>query len=247
MNAKFRFFAALSALLLAGCTTPSELDALIARHTEARGGVAAIEAVDNIRARVEIVEPGFTIDGDYRARDGAMRIDIYADGARVFSEGVDADGAWQQDGPGAPIVASTEKGRAALLHGIEFNLFGLHQLRARGHALSLEADETIDGVDYKVVKITLDDGFETYFYLNPETAMIERRRDVRALHPDADPAEKLIENRFTDFVRKCGVVISGASQQVDVKTGDVMQRTRLIEQNCNLEDEELQIERDAAV
>lgn len=240
--------AASAAALTAACTSApaNPLDETIRRHTEARGGAAAIDAVKNIRTEVEVIEPGFTVTGDYRARDGAMRIDIYADGVRVFSEGVYEGRSWQQGGAGAPVTATSDAGRAALLHGIEFNLFGLHQLEARGHALSLEGEETVDGAAYKVVKVTLGDGFETYLYINQQTSMLERRRDIRALHPDADPTEKLIENLYFDFTDYCGVLSPASSRQIDVRTGEELQRTRIIKQDCNLSEEALQLTPDAA-
>lgn len=241
--------AALASSMAVSCSGPQkdELSLLIDRHTAARGGAAAIEAIENIRAKVEITEPTFSIVGDYRARDGAMRIDIYAGDKRVFSEGVDDGGAWEQAGSTAPVTESSDAGRAALLHGIEFNVFGLHEFPARGHSLLLAGDETLDGTAYKVIKATLADGFETYLYLNPETMMIERRRDVRALHPDADPTEKLIENRYVDFADYCGVKIPESSRQIDARDGAELQRTHLISQECNLPEAELRVARDAAV
>lgn len=242
-------FAAALLLLAGACAerAPGDIDAIIIANTKARGGAAAIEGVRNIRTRIEIKEPTFEVMGDYRAKDGAMRIDIYSDGARVFSEGLDADGGWQQQGAGAPFTEQSAAGKAALGHGIEFNLFGLHQLAARGHTLALDGDETIDGIAYKVIKVTLSDGFETFLYLNPANGMVERRRDIRALHPDVDATQKLIENRYYDFEDYCGVKSSSRSEQVDATTGEIMQTTKVLSQACNLSDDDLAIERGAAV
>lgn len=240
-------FATAMLLFAASCAAPqkSELAKVIDANVAARGGATAIENIRNIRTQVDIVEPTFAVTGDYRAKDGQMRVDIYADGSRVFSEGVDDGGAWQQDGAGAPITPSSDKGRAALLHGIEFNLFGLHQLTGRGHTLSLESDEIIDGKVFEVVRATLNDGFETYLFINPETSMIERRRDIRALHPDVDPATKLIESQYFDFRDYCGVRSSASSRQIDVTTGAEMQTTKIVKQECNLPEKALQLPRDA--
>lgn len=245
-----RILAMLTAIGLAascGDAPDDDLTELIARHTQARGGASAIEAISAVRMEVEIEEPGFTVTGDYRATADMMRIDIFDKGKRVFSEGVDENGAWQQMGKDAPFELSSEKGRAALLHGIEFNLFGLHQLAARGHSLVLLGDETIDGIAYKVVGVTLADGFETFLYINPESALIERRRDVRALHPDADPSEKLLETIYFDFARRCGVLSPASTRQIDARTGEELQRTRVARQVCNVSGDALRIERDALV
>ena len=215
MKVNLRLAALVAATSLSACTTAApSLDALLRSHTAARGGAEVFDAIENLRTEVEIIEPTFTVRGDYRARDGAMRIDIYADGARVFSEGVDSEGSWQQNGEGAPVTATSDEGRAALLHGIEFNLFGLHELKARGHSLSLAGAEALDGATYHVIRILLSDGFETFLYLNSETLMIERRRDVRALHPDADPTKQLIENQYLDFTPRCGIMSPASSRQI---------------------------------
>jgi len=234
-------------LFASSCATPpnGDLANIIDANVAARGGATALENIRNIRTKVEIVEPTFAVTGDYRAKDGRMRIDIYADGARVFSEGVDDVGAWQQNGEGAPITESSASGRAALLHGIEFNLFGLHQLTDRGAALSIEGDENIDNVTFRGIKVRLADGFETYLYFNPATSMIERRRDVRALHPDVDPTTKLIENRYFDFRDFCGVLSPASSRQVDVISGTELQTTKIVSQECNLPEKALQLPRDA--
>lgn len=246
MKTRFRSAVILAAAASASCASSPTLDQLLRQNAEARGGLVAIEGVDSLRTKVEIIEPTFTVTGDYRARDGAMRVDIYSDGERVFSEGVDAKGSWQQQGQGAPITGTTDEGRAALLHGIEFNIFGLHELPRRGHKLSYAGIERLDGVNFDVIKINLSDGFETYLFLHPDTAMIERRRDVRALHPDANPTKKLIENRYFEFVRRCGVLSPASTRQVDVVSGEELQRTKVISQDCNLGDEALEIERPAA-
>lgn len=238
-----------ASICLGGCATGAvSVDDLIGRNTAARGGADALNAIGNMRVLVEITEPQFTVVGDYRARaDGRMRIDIYADGARVFSEGIDAEGAWQRAGGDAPIEPASEKGAAALAHGVEFNLYSLDALRARGSRVDAAGRERLDGVDHHVLKVALPDGFETFLYVDPDSWQIARRRDVRALHPDVDPAEKLIENQYSDFKLQCGAIFAAASRQIDARTGAELQTTRLVDQECNLSEDALQIPRDVSV
>ena len=74
-----------------GCKrTATTVDEIIDRNTEARGGRRAIEAVQSLAIDLKIVDPGFAVDGTYRAaRPGKMRIDISADGGTAVSS---ADG-----------------------------------------------------------------------------------------------------------------------------------------------------------
>ncbi|MDP9199431.1 MAG: hypothetical protein M3O07_09490, partial [Pseudomonadota bacterium] len=113
--------------LLAGCTNAGDdmdLESVVARHVEARGGQAAIEAVQSFETDIRIVEPAFTVDGRYVAtRDGRMRIDISVAGERVFTEAVDHGSAWSwspDEGEGG-IRAGSDG--AAARHRIAFQAF----------------------------------------------------------------------------------------------------------------------------
>lgn len=238
------------AVALSGCGGPAEQEAgltadeVIARHLDAIGGAEAIDALENIRIRPEVIEPGFTIFGDYRAtREGRMRVDIYAGGERVFSEGIDGDGGWQQAGVGAEFVETTPIARQALAHGIEFNLFGLHDLASRGHRASLFGREEIDGIDYYVLHVAMEDGFERYVFIHPETWLVDRYREVSALHPDIDAEERPAETLQGNFRESCGVLRATETRKVDRETGEEIQRTRALSVECNLDPDSLNIGR----
>ncbi len=190
--------------LTSACTVAAPapgLDDIVARHVSARGGVAAIEAVRVFETDIEITEPSFTVDGAYIAtRDGSMRVDISADGERVFTEALDSGRAWSWS-LGEGVKEGTAQGAAALRHGIDlpFKLFGLHEMSAQGHRLELAGSETIGGIDYHVLKLTLADGFESLYFINAATGLIERDRQRRALHVDVDPAPVWIETSYEDY------------------------------------------------
>ena len=89
-----------------------------------------------------IVEPQFTVDGVYRAdRNLRMRIDVYANGKRVFTEAYDGRRAWQMGDDGIPREANA-KGAAALRNGVLLpgKLFGLHEAHLTGHKLQHTGD-----------------------------------------------------------------------------------------------------------
>lgn len=246
--------AVLAGLVIPGCSGAEETEAelsveqVIARHIEAIGGADAIDAIRNIHIQPEIVEPEFTLLGDYRAtREGRMRVDVFIGGERVFSEGIDGDGGWQQNGAGADFTDTTPLARAALERGIDFNLFGLHDLAARGHRASLFGREEIDGVDYYVIHVAMDEGFERFYYINPGTWMIERHREISALHPDINSEERpaeTIENNFQEF---CGVLRPTETRKIDRETGDEIQRSRAFLIECNLDPDSLHIGRNEQV
>jgi hypothetical protein len=220
---------------------PDSLEGLIARHTAARGGAEAIEAVHAIAIDLTVREPRFTVDGRYRAtRDGSMRIDIQADGQRVFTEALYRGRAWSR-GQGDTALAEPESaaGAAALRHGVEgpFKLFGLHEMAGRGHRLELRGRESVDGVSYYVVDVTLDDGYHSSYYVNPDTWLIDRERQYRALHVDVDPEPEWIETLFEDYRRVAGVMFPFQQIERRLSTGDVLADTsvRAIEVNPPLD------------
>lgn len=89
-----------AAISLAGCDRqPLTVDKLIERNVQAVGGRTALEAVHSIRFDLHIADPGFEVDGAYvAARPGWMRIDITANGQRVYTEALHDAHGWQWKG-----------------------------------------------------------------------------------------------------------------------------------------------------
>ena len=214
---------------LCGCErAPQTADEVIERNTEAMGGRAALEAVNSIEVDLHIVDPDFEVDGKYRAaRPGRMRIDVMAGGKHVYTEAFNGDRGWQWKGEGEATQEESPKATAALRHGVELpsKLFGLHELRQRGHRVDLASRERIDGTDYYALRITLNDGYTTTLCLDPKSWLITRRRDVRPLHVDIDPTPTTIESRISDFRKVDGVLFAFASTDTDLATGKVLETT----------------------
>ena len=104
-------------------------------------------------------------------------------------------------------------------------LFGLHELKARGHRIELAERENIDGIQYYVLRLTLNDGYSTTLYVDPKTWLITRRRDVRPLHVDVDPTPTTMEQRSSDFRTISGVQFAFASSETDLQSGKVLETT----------------------
>ena len=228
---------------LAAChPSPKTVDEVIDRNTQAMGGDKAIEAVQSIAVDLHIVDPGFAVDGTYRAaRPGRMRIDVNVEGKHVFTEAFDGDRGWQWKGEGTTTVEESAKATAALRHGVELpgHLYGLHELRQRGHRIDLVGREKIEGIDYYALRITLNDGYTTTLYLDPKSWLITRRRDVRPLHVDIDPTPTTIEQRLSDFRQVAGVWFSFANTETDLETGKLLETTtvRAITINPRIDEE----------
>lgn len=211
--------ALLAGPLLARRAQPGLAD-IIARHVRARGGAAALDRVHSCLMELDISERGQTIHGRYAAdAAGLVRIDIHAGGNLVYREGVDRRGGWFWDGDAAAPQPSNAQGTNALLHGAENHLFGLHRFAARGHRLRLMPEERIEGRLDPVIEVTYRTGHVSYFYVDPVSWMLVRRRDERAYHPDANLTQQRVESRFSDFQIVDEVVAAHRDLDVDLATG----------------------------
>ena len=164
-------FAALIVLLVAGCgsdgpteATPgvptASLPDIIAANTQALGGAAALDAVQSM-VKTSLIEEGKHRDVAVFATDrqGRMRIDIYADSERVYTESYDGERGhqWQPDkGQSAASAAGT----VAMSHTphLPNHIFRLKDMEANGHALEWVGEEH----GCHVLRLTLSDGFETF-------------------------------------------------------------------------------------
>lgn len=203
---------------------PLTLDQLVERNVKAVGGKAALEEVHSLRVDLHIVDPGFEVDGTYpAARPGRMRIDVSAGGRHVSTEALGEKGGWQWKGKGEPEATATAT--AALKHGVESpgHTFGLHELKQRGHRVELAGREKVGTINCYRLRVTFADGFSTMFYLDPESWLITRRRDVRALHPDVDPKPTTIESTMSDFRRVDGLLFPFLSKDTDLARGKTLE------------------------
>ena len=246
---RIRQLTLLAALVLAACRTSKGpdlgLSEVVSENAEARGGRAAIEGIRSLDAKLRIVEPTYTAEGVWRVdRQGRMRIDVSIGGKRVFTEAFDGTKGWQMAGDAPPKAASPE-GAAALRHSgqLPTNILGLHEMAAHGHRLRLVGREEIGGIRYYALDLTLDDGFQTRYLVDPSSFLVTRSRVRKALHPDNDPAPTTIETVWSDFRPVAGVLFPFEARDTDLATGKLLQTTTLLEIAANrpVDDEFFQV------
>ena len=220
------------------------LETILENNLAAERGDFRTAVVTTTEKVLKIVEADYSLSARYRASSrGTMRIDVFAEDTRVFSEGKDVAGVWEWAGDQDSPANVYHEGVGALEHGIEFNLFSLAELQNRGHTIELLDQETIRDKQYYVLKVTLSDGFETYRYVNSSTWLIDISRDHRALHPGIDPLKTDIETRYDNWKTADGVTYPGRSQNVDLVTGEVLQTAIVLQSRYNLREDELDLER----
>jgi hypothetical protein len=200
------------------------LDEIIARHVTARGGRAALDAINAEYVDQDITENGSTVNAHYLCdKQPAFRIDIYAKGKHTFCEGLDAKGPWIWRQAQEAASDGVADGARSAIQGIQFNLYGLHAFPALGNRLSLEPHQTIAGTDYHVIGVNMRGSYQTYLYLDPRSFLVMRRRDDRAPHPDLNATRKYLETQYFDYRPVSGVMVAFSQHQVDLASGAVTQ------------------------
>jgi len=237
---------AVIALVLTSCAQdPPEmnLELLLERHGAARGGATAIESIRSIELTVEIIEPEFTLAGQYIAtRDQWMRVGVYADGARVFTEALGPDGGWQMFDDGTVADLSPD-GKDALLRGVASNLYGLHELPGLGYQLAFLGSTVRHDQLYWEIEQTSPDGFAQRLFLDKKTYLIASKVETSALHPDLDSDKTYQETFFSNYRDEKGVLIARRSVKKNIKTGDIMQEATVTRVSLNIEPEQARFER----
>lgn len=189
---------------LPGCAaspgSPHTLQQVLDQHAAAHGGRAAIESIETLQIDLAIDEPPFVLAARYSAsRDGRMRIDVYTDDIRVFSEGFNGRNGWQWPGGTDRPVAMSDAGEAAVKRGIVGNLYGLHERPGLGYDLQYTGTEDAGEALFHVIESTSPDGFVERFYIDADTGLLARKRETSSLHPDSDPVEQAYVTHFADY------------------------------------------------
>jgi hypothetical protein len=214
------------------------LETILACNAEALGGDTAFERIDNLRIALDIAEPGFEVTASYVAsRDGRMRIDIEAEGRRVFAEGLDDAGAWQWT-PDGGVRRQGADGAAALRNGVEApgRFWTLRQLRDRGARVELLEPGPLAGAEEWQLRLTQADGTAVDHFLDRASCLPTREVSRRAFHPDVDPTESLVETAHGEPFRADGVLRFRRGESRDLESAAWLGTTllRSVEHNVEL-------------
>ncbi len=228
-----------SLLAAAGCEKAEpqlDLDTIVARHTEARGGAAALEAVSalEVRRRVEERKQQFTTH--YIAtRDGRMRLDVYDDDRRVFSAGNDGESAWQQAGSLAEAEEMPEWALTAVRRALRHNLYALHEQVASGTRLELKEREKTAGLLHWVIDATDPDGYRQRLHIHPYSYLISRIQEFAPVNPERTTVATDLDTYYLEFQTVDGVLFSFKSETRSSDSGEPVQVTEALEIKVNPE------------
>ena len=211
-------------------------DQFLENHIKAMGGAEALENILSVQSKMIIMEDvnpvtndGTALDGTYMAnRDGQMRVDIYVDGNRVFTEALSSmTEGWRQNGEGETVEPLSEDGSKALQKSIHSNLYALHELEGLGYKVEFQGEQTLMEKSYYAVDLTSPLGkFERQFF-DKQTYLKAATMDESALHVDVDPTKVLSVSTNTDYKMVGGVMRSFAGEVINVRENKVIQTFEL--------------------
>lgn len=223
-----------------------KLETLIEKHTTALGGLDALNAIRAMRFRGRMVEPTFTLE-DFnvmRMKPHFQKVWIPV-GEGYFAEGYNGRYAWEK--PVADAHGHIVEGAPAnaLRHGMELPgvMRPLTEFLARGNTLELINEGEVEGHWVYLLRATLTDGFVKAYYLDAESFLITRSRDVRAFHPSVDMTENHVETVMSDFRPVDGVMVAFRESQRDWVTGEALGELtwREVEVNGEMEEGEFEV------
>ena len=208
MSVHERSVALLLGLALAGASPGAvraeTLDALIARHIEARGGMERLQSIETLRASGRAkAGPGREALVTREVKPpGRIRTEFAFQGVTaVFA--CDGSRCWSVE-PLAGIFEAQPMTEADTSLSTEHaDIVGpLVDWKAKGHTVELLGKETIDGREAYKLKVILSGGGEQIDYLDAETALLVRRETTRTL--GGQRVE--LQTTFSDFRPVGGVV-----------------------------------------
>jgi tetratricopeptide (TPR) repeat protein len=195
-----------------------DVDTIIARHIEARGGEAAIRAINSlVFDHGAYSEPGYTSDGDavMMLMRPYLKLVGHPERSPDSMEGYDgAAWEWYRD-PGI-VLRTTGDASEALRHYADVEgPFVDHA--AKGSRVEFIGEEAIGNRRAYQVRLTMMDGYETDFFIDRRTYMIIASRHTASIH--AFGTRVASETRFSDFRPVAGVLFPFRSSEIEIATG----------------------------
>ncbi len=207
MNSHYKSTGLLLCLALAGPTCEvlqaQTVDALIARHIEARGGMERLEAVKTLSMSGRaIAKPGqeALITREVRP-PGRIRTEFTHQGVTAIFA-CDGSRCWYVNPMSGSFDLELMSPADTSLAIEQANVLGLTDWKAKGHRIELLGTETIDGREAYKLQVSLSGGGVRTDYLDTESALLVRRETTRSL------GERTIEveTSFSDFRPVGGIV-----------------------------------------
>ena len=191
--------------LSTACSSPSQVDEIVASNLAARGGKQQIQALHSIRQTGTVTASDGRVASVVREikRPGLFRLEFSTQGTTsVFAH--DGETGWQV----APLQGQFEPQRV----DVEIDAAGgadqrdiegpLMDWSEKGRTVELVGREALPGGDAFKLEVTLEDGAVRYDYVDVASSQIVRSDVPRKIRGHA----VMLENTFSDFREVGGLV-----------------------------------------
>ena len=163
--------AALLGLMVTATASAQTVDEIVAKHVEARGGADKLKAIQTIKMTRTMATPFTKVElVTYRKRPNLYRMEQKPAGApAAVAGGINADAVWDPAGGGKHVLRPEPMAAQARDIDADFDNDLLVDYKAKGHTVTLEGKENVDGVDTYKLKVTTKSGATRDIYLDAQT------------------------------------------------------------------------------
>jgi hypothetical protein len=170
-------------VLCAATASAQTVDELLAKHVEARGGLARLKSIQTLRIERTIAATFNDIDVViYKKRPGFYRSEQKAEGSPSVTVRGFADTAWET----VNGKTSVRQGAAAVEQrevDADFDGF-LVDSRGKGHTIALEGRARAGATEAWKLKVTMKSGAVRYVYLDAATMLETRHESTVEVQPN---------------------------------------------------------------
>lgn len=165
------------------------VDEIIAKNVETRGGMDALKAVKSARTSANISMGGMEMPlSIVFKRPQKIRVDMEIQGMKVV-QAFDGETGWTV----MPMMGSTEPSRMADDQLTQMKQQSdwdgpLVDYREKGHTVELVGKEDVEGTEAYKLKVTMENGDESHFYLDTDHFLIfkqEGRTNMNGMEVNA--------------------------------------------------------------
>ena len=209
MNLRSAFLFVASSFLI--CTAPAQgptpalsVDDLVAKNLEAKGGAAALKAIQTIRFQGRVLVNQGQVEFKYnqtKKRPGKVRTDAVLQGMTLV-QSYDGAGGWKISpfqGRKDPEKMSADESKS-LIEDAEVGGI-LEDWKAQGKTLTYLGTEDVEGTAAHKLKVVRKNGDVTFFYLDPDHFL-----EIRVLDQRMEQGAKVeVETDLGDYEKVNGV------------------------------------------
>jgi hypothetical protein len=176
-----------AAALVAVPASAQNVDEIVAKHLQARGGYDKIKAIQSLKITRTVATPFTSVKVVvFKKRPALVRFEQTVAGqTTAVARGINADAVWDT-GPGGKITTRPEK-FAQEARDTDADFDGLLvDWKEKGHTVSLEGKEAMTGWDAYKLKVTTKGGTVRNVYIDTKTFLDRRHTGTVNLPPPAN-------------------------------------------------------------